>query len=53
MATLYLAQQTKLFWETWRAPVIISNISNIIFFKYYKTLFKAIKFSKAESLEIA
>ena len=20
MATLYLAQQTKLFWETWRAP---------------------------------
>ena len=27
MATLYLAQQTKLSWETWRTPVLVSVLA--------------------------
>ena len=40
MATLYLAQQTKLHWETWRAPVF----ENRIYASLPITIYQVIKF---------
>ena len=51
MVTLYLAQQTKLFWETWRAPChlalnIVTTWKHEYFVKMFLYNYYVIRMSK-------